>query len=129
MSNEDTTANDLADIASKTLTDAGLDVGVIYRLMEEQGPDALDLIADGKIDLIINTPTRESGVIRDGARMRRLAIERGIPFAATLATARAWVEAISDNPEEGFTVAPIKRAPLAGNPHDADSKLPSPPPT
>ncbi len=54
-------------------------------------PDILDHITSGKIDLVINTPSR--GVVhnRDGYKIRRNAVESGIPCLTSLDTANAFL--------------------------------------
>ncbi|MBI4713413.1 MAG: carbamoyl-phosphate synthase large subunit [Planctomycetes bacterium] len=71
-----------------------IDVETIWRISERKTPNALSLMREGKVKLIINTPTEGSGPQRDGYRMRRLAVEMGIPFITNIAAARAAVNAI-----------------------------------
>jgi carbamoyl-phosphate synthase large subunit len=66
----------------------------VWRISERQTPNALSLMREGKVQLIINTPTEGSGPKRDGYRMRRLAVESGIPFITTVTAARAVANAI-----------------------------------
>ncbi|MFA5795126.1 MAG: carbamoyl-phosphate synthase large subunit [Candidatus Brocadiia bacterium] len=66
----------------------------IFRISERETPNALSLMREGKIKLIINTPTEGTGPRRDGYRMRRLAVEAGIPFITTMSAARAAANAI-----------------------------------
>jgi len=54
------------------------------------------LMRQGKIQLIINTPTGSGGAILDGNMMRRLAVELNIPFVTTLSGAKMEVKAISE---------------------------------
>lgn len=65
-----------------------------YKLSEDLSPDAIGLMRSGKVGFIINTPTVSSGSVRDGALMRRVAVECGIPLATTVRGARAMTEAI-----------------------------------
>jgi carbamoyl-phosphate synthase large subunit len=65
----------------------------------EPGPTVVDLIADGGVDLVINTMngvTEEVRpglpVIKDGFEIRRAAVERRIPCLTSLDTASALVE-------------------------------------
>ncbi|MDP6742195.1 MAG: carbamoyl-phosphate synthase large subunit [Candidatus Thalassarchaeaceae archaeon] len=67
----------------------------VYRIAEHQSPDALDLMRQGKINLVINTPSKSGGAVLDGNMMRRLAVELNIPFVTTISGARMEVEAIS----------------------------------
>jgi len=74
----------------------GLKVKTCYRIAEGRSPDALDLMRQGKIQLIINTPRSTGGAVLDGNMMRRLAVELNIPFVTTMAGARMEVEAIDE---------------------------------
>jgi carbamoyl-phosphate synthase large subunit len=49
---------------------------------------------EGRIQMIINTPTQKSGAIRDGASMRRLAVELQIPIITTIQGLEMTVGAI-----------------------------------
>ena len=76
--------------------EGGLDVQTCYRITERKTPDALDLMRQGKIHLIINTPRNTGGAVLDGNMMRRLAVELNIPFVTTMAGARMEVLAIGE---------------------------------
>jgi carbamoyl-phosphate synthase large subunit len=75
--------------------EGGLDVETAYRIAEGRSPDALDLMRQGNIQLILNTPSKSGGAVLDGNMMRRLAVELNIPFVTTLNGARMEVEAIA----------------------------------
>ena len=82
---------------ASVLRDSGeLEVFTCYRIAEENSPDALDLMRQGAIHLIINTPRSSGGAILDGNMMRRLAVELNIPFVTTVAGAKMEVEAINE---------------------------------
>jgi carbamoyl-phosphate synthase large subunit len=72
----------------------GIAAETIWRISEKRHPDAIDLMHQGKIDLIINTPSDNSGVRRDGYQMRRLAVSLQIPFLTTIPSAKAELEGI-----------------------------------
>tara|TARA_Y100001960_G_scaffold170006_1_gene178335 strand:- start:310 stop:2436 length:2127 start_codon:yes stop_codon:yes gene_type:complete len=74
----------------------GLEIQTCYRIAEGRSPDALDLMRQGKIHLIINTPRSTGGAVLDGNMMRRLAVELNIPFVTTMAGAMMEVEAIDE---------------------------------
>jgi len=78
------------------LRQANLEVKAVWRINENRQPDVLGIMRAGKVDLIINTPTTSSGAVRDGAAMRRLAVELQIPFITTIAGAQAAAEAITE---------------------------------
>ena len=54
----------------------------------------LDLILDGRIDLIVNTPYGNSGPRIDGYEIRSAAVARGIPCITTVQGAAAAVQGI-----------------------------------
>ena len=82
---------------SRVLRSAGdFEVKTCYRIAEGRSPDALDLMRQGKIQLVINTPRSTGGAVLDGNMMRRLAVELNIPFVTTMAGARMEVEAIKE---------------------------------
>jgi carbamoyl-phosphate synthase large subunit len=65
----------------------------------EHAPNVLGVIADGTVDLVINTMSGPSDVVRpgfpvmkDGFEIRRAAVERRIPCLTSLDTAAALVE-------------------------------------
>ena len=57
----------------------------------ENKPDILDLITSGKIDMVINTPSRGAVHNRDGYLIRRNAVECGLPCLTSLDTANAFL--------------------------------------
>ena len=76
------------------LREFGVPVQTAWRIAEKKSPDAIDLMRKGAIKLIMNTPSQSRGAKRDGAMMRRLAVELGIPFLTTTAACTAAVAAI-----------------------------------
>ncbi len=78
------------------LREKGVDVTTVYRISENQSPDALGLMRRGEIQLVINTPTNSSGARRDGYMMRRLAVDLNIPFIPTIQAAVAAAQAIEE---------------------------------
>ena len=65
---------------------------MVYK-MREGRPDIHDLIMNGKIDLIINTPAGEEAKI-DDSYLRKDAIRKKIPYITTMAAAHATVSGI-----------------------------------
>ncbi len=72
----------------------GVDCEAVFKTSEQLKPNAISLMRDGEINLVINTPTQHSGAIRDGNRMRRVAVEQEIPFFTTINGAKLAVGAI-----------------------------------
>ncbi len=66
----------------------------------EGKPDILDLIQSGKLNLVINTPTRGRQPKRDGFKIRRKSVEQSIPCLTSLDTARAVIAGLKLDKEE-----------------------------
>ncbi|MBR2255178.1 MAG: carbamoyl-phosphate synthase large subunit, partial [Candidatus Methanomethylophilaceae archaeon] len=79
---------------STYLRSHGVETTTVFKLDENQKPNAVGLMRDGKINLVINTPSQRSGALRDGYTMRRLAVELEIPFMTTVQGAEIAVGAI-----------------------------------
>ena len=62
-------------------------------LLARIGSDILDLIINGRIDLIVNTPEGETGH-HDDSYLRKGAIRAGVPYITTVTAARAAAEGI-----------------------------------
>ncbi|GMV98919.1 MAG: carbamoyl-phosphate synthase large chain [Candidatus Hydrogenedentota bacterium] len=72
----------------------GLPVDTVYKVGEAR-PNVVDLMINGEIDWIINTPLGVASKYDEQA-IRRNALERGLPTMTTLAAARASVKAIRE---------------------------------
>jgi len=72
---------------------------VVNRVSQEH-PNIVDYIHQGKISLIINTPTKGRIPQRDGFKIRRMAVEFSIPCFTSLDTARAFVNSLKQNMNE-----------------------------
>ena len=70
------------------LQKSGIEAKTVSRV-NEPSPNILDLIRSGTVDLIINTPTQGRRHNSDGFRIRRYAVEHGVPCLTSLDTARA----------------------------------------
>ena len=81
------------------LKNNGVDAIAVEKIWEgaESIPNLLQL---GKINFIINTPTRGKESNRDGFKIRRLAAESKIPCFTSLDTANALYDAIEDTKTE-----------------------------
>ena len=69
--------------------------GVVAKLSGGPGSDAVDLIASGKVDLVVNTP-RGRGPRADGAHIREAASRYHVPCLTTVAAALAAAAGIAD---------------------------------
>jgi carbamoyl-phosphate synthase large subunit len=72
----------------------GVPVEVVPKV-GEGSPHVGDLIAEGKVDLVVNTPSG-SGPRRDGDYIRTAAVRFGVPLITTLAGLVAAVEGIEE---------------------------------
>jgi len=90
------------------LRDQGVDVAQLVAKVGEGtvAADAVSLIAEGHVQLVVNTP-RGRGPRSDGAHIRAACIEHAIPCLTTLAAARAAAQGIADwasHPLEVITI-------------------------
>ena len=74
------------------LVQAGIEAEKILKLYEGR-PNCYDLITNGKIQLIINSPIGKSS-IHDDSYLRKAAIKAKVPYVTTMAAALATAEGI-----------------------------------
>ena len=79
---------------AKYLRQRGLEVRVVNKLAQGT-PNLVDDIRDGQIQLVINTLTKGRKPERDGFRIRRTAVEHGVPCLTSLDTAASLLEVLS----------------------------------
>jgi len=92
---------------ARALRAAGFSPRVVAKIGED-GPNVLDVITNGEVDLVINTmsniytdPNEAGGpVFKDGFEIRRAAVERRIPCLTSLDTAAALLESAATAPVE-----------------------------
>jgi carbamoyl-phosphate synthase large subunit len=74
----------------------GIDVGtVVAKIGDPSGHDAVELIASGKVDMVVNSP-RGRGPRADGTHIRTAAGTNGVPLLTTAAAALAAADGIAD---------------------------------
>jgi carbamoyl-phosphate synthase large subunit len=74
----------------------GLPVTAVTKVLSGAHPNVVDVITDGTVQGVINTPEgRLTGSLRDGFHIRRAAAERRIPCFTSIDTARAAIEALA----------------------------------
>ncbi len=76
-----------------TLARHGLRPTILQKIGAGARPNVIDMMQDGQIALVINTPTR-TGWQTDEGRIRSTAVRLGIPMLTTATAARAAVRAI-----------------------------------
>ena len=74
------------------LSTAGLEVEKVKKVSEGR-PNVADLITNGDIQLIINTPIGKDSMTKD-AYLRKAAIKAKVPYMTTIAAAKATAEGI-----------------------------------
>ena len=83
----------------KLIQDAGIEVEIVNKLQEGR-PNILDLITNGKIDLIVNTPIGKDRNV-DDSYLRKAAIKKKVPYMTTMAAAKATVSVIQSLKKPG----------------------------
>ncbi|MEO2066024.1 MAG: carbamoyl-phosphate synthase large subunit, partial [Desulfurobacteriaceae bacterium] len=85
----------------------GIPVELVYKIQEGRRPNVGDLIKNGEICLIINTPTGSKSK-KDAYSIRRLAVNYKIPYYTTVRGAQAAVMAIESMRRERLCVKPLQ---------------------
>jgi carbamoyl-phosphate synthase large subunit len=85
------------DGTARTLRAAGLEVGEVAKVADAETGEqtVVDLVRDGRCDLIVNTP-QGSGARADGYRIREAALVARVPCITTISGAAAAVHAIAN---------------------------------
>ncbi|MDD6036121.1 MAG: carbamoyl-phosphate synthase large subunit [Lachnospiraceae bacterium] len=83
----------------KVIREAGIEAELVKKLSEGR-PNILDMITNGDIDLIINSPAGKESV-NDDSYLRKAAIKGKIPYMTTAAAARATAKGIQSIRKHG----------------------------
>jgi carbamoyl-phosphate synthase large subunit len=91
---------------ARVLEEAGLKVQRIFKLQEGR-PNAVDLLKNGELQLVINTP---SGQVprADEVKIRTTAVYTGTPIMTTLSGARALALGIAALKRQGYAVKTLQ---------------------
>ncbi len=94
---------------------AGMPVQLTTKRIGQGRPDVLDVVHDGTVSAVINTPGPAYKELQQGFQIRRAAVERGIPCITSIDTALAMVEALA-SAGGAYNVQPLPsyRQPAAG---------------
>ena len=79
---------------ARFLRQSGVDAEPVNKI-SEGSPNLIDLIHGGRVDLLINTISKDKRIEREGALIRRASVERSVPCLTSLDTARALLLALS----------------------------------
>ena len=91
---------------AQALRENGVAAETINKVLEGP-PHIVDALKDDRIDFVINT-TESAKSVADSSGMRRTALLKNVPYATTVAGARAMVDAIAAVRASGFDVAPLQ---------------------
>ncbi len=80
---------------------------VVGKVKEHDRITAVDLIAEGRVGFVINTP-RGRGERTDGERIRKAAILHRVGCVTTIDAALAAVEGLAENPANNITVCSLQ---------------------
>jgi carbamoyl-phosphate synthase large subunit len=78
---------------ARYLGERGLTVTPVYKVADGGRPNGVDLVVNGDVQLLINTPLGKHAEA-DGTRLRMAAIARRLPYTTTLSAANAALSAI-----------------------------------
>lgn len=84
---------------AKYLSENGVKVSTVEKIWEGQN-SILELMHSGKLNFIVNTPTKGKVESRDGFRIRRTAVECKIPCFTAIDTVNALMDVIEHNKKE-----------------------------
>ena len=88
------------------LEKAGIPVKKLFKLSEGR-PNALDMLKNGELSLVINTPSGKSAR-EDEVKIRSTASSNRVPVMTTLRAARASLEGIRSMKASGYSVKPLQ---------------------
>ena len=91
---------------AKALQRGGLSPRTVLKVNEGR-PNIVDLMINGSVDLVVNTPLGKESFY-DEVAIRRTALERDIPCLTTLSAASAALEAIRARAAGALTYAPLQ---------------------
>jgi carbamoyl-phosphate synthase large subunit len=91
---------------AQRLQEDGIEVTRVKKLVEGH-PNLIDYMIDGKVKLVMNTPSGK-GARTDEGKIRAKAVEYGVPCITTIQAAEAAVKAMEALREEGMEVQPLQ---------------------
>ncbi|HLX88750.1 MAG TPA: carbamoyl-phosphate synthase large subunit, partial [Acidimicrobiales bacterium] len=86
---------------------------VVAKVGETGAADAVELIASGRVQLVVNTP-RGRGPRADGLHIRSAALAHQVPCLTTVAAARAAAAGMADWRRHGLSVVSLQEVHSAG---------------
>ena len=104
------------DGTARRLEDADIPVERVRKIAEGR-PNLLDYLNDGKVALVLNTPSGK-GARTDEGRIRAAAVQHGVPCITTIQAAEAAVKAMEALREEEMGVQALQDRFPAVNPQE-----------
>ena len=78
------------------MAEAGIAVHEVYWPLEDRSPNALELVREGRVDLVINIPKNASAEeLTNDYTIRRAAVDHGVPLVTNLQVAQRLARALS----------------------------------
>ena len=93
---------------AKFLEEASIPVTELFKLAEKRRPNVLDMIKNGEVDFIINTPSADRSPRVDEITIRSTAVANAIPVMTNLRAAQASAMAIKSMQQSEMAVAPLQ---------------------
>ena len=89
------------------LESRGIPSALLYKISEPRSPNIKEYLEEKRLDLVINIPGSFAGPeMTDGYKMRRLAVDRGIPLLTNVQLSKRLIEAMSTVKVEEIDVKP-----------------------
>ncbi len=90
---------------SRYLTENGITNTTVYWPSEDRQPQALDMLHNHEIDMVVNIPKDLSaGELTNGYKIRRAAIDLNVPLITNSRLASAFISAFCNMPIEGIAI-------------------------
>ena len=97
---------------AKALSASGIPCRRVRKIGEGH-PNVIDMIADGEVKLMVNTPFGH-GSRGDGYELRLAAVRHGITYATTIAAAQALAAAMEVARDDGLGIIALQDLPRWG---------------
>ncbi len=90
---------------SRYLTENGIENNLVYWPSEEGQPQAIDMLHNGEIDMVVNVPKNlSSGELTNGYKIRRAAIDLNVPLITNARLASAFIYAFCTVKKEDLDI-------------------------
>ena len=90
---------------SRYLTENGIANTTVYWPSEDSKPQALDMLHNHEIDMVVNIPKNLSaGELTNGYKIRRAAIDLNVPLITNSRLASAFISAFCNMPIDGIAI-------------------------